>query len=133
MSTQSEIYAGFFGLVHDLLEADKRRSRSCTNQLIAPFDDGRLPSAQEFRPVRCQSLSLEGMDYFDEQPPMNERIILMLGANRPVFLIAAILHHTRVPSKDGTEYLMNCRFIGRLSAEKSASASLANDESAPRG
>jgi hypothetical protein len=115
--TQSEIYAGFFGLVHELLESDKRRSQSCTNHLIAPFYEGCLPIAQDFRQVRCQSLSLEGVDYFDDLPPTTERIILLLGAKRPIFLTASILKHARVPAKYGAEYLINCRFTSRISSD----------------
>jgi hypothetical protein len=124
MPIQSDLDAGFYSLVHEVLEAerqrdarerrgDNRRTYDCV-QLIAPYRKGRLPSAAEFRHVRCQDLSLGGMSYFDAQPPQYAELMVLLGPAPFTYLTAVVAHHSPVLNGDHAEYLIGCRFTGRL-------------------
>jgi hypothetical protein len=127
MPIQSDVDAGFYSLVHDVLEAERnrnakerrgedRRSFDCI-QLIAPYRKGRLPSAAEFRHVRCQDLSPGGMAYYDAQPPKFQELLVLLGPAPFIYLTAAVAHHSPVLNGDHAEYLIGCRFTGRLITE----------------
>jgi hypothetical protein len=127
MPIQSDVDAGFYSLVHEVLEAersrsakerrgDNRRSYDCI-QLIAPYRKARLPSAAEFRHVRCQDLSPGGMAYYDAQPPQHKELLVLLGPAPFIYLTAVIAHHAPVLNGDRAEYLIGCRFTGRLVTE----------------
>ncbi len=124
MAIQSVADAGFFSLVHEVLEAEKqpatddrrgghRESFDCI-QLIAPYHAGRLPSAAEFHHVRCQDLSPSGMSYVDNQPPSHNQLLILLGPAPFIFLTAEVAHQVPVVNGDRTEHLIGCRFTGRL-------------------
>jgi len=123
MATQAELDAGFYILVQDVLkatvdrEAEERRAlRESFDgpHFIAPYHEGRAPDLNNIREVRCQDLSLEGISYFDTQPPAHERFLLRLGSNPVVCLIGEVEHHTEVAGHDGPEFLVCCRFTGRV-------------------
>jgi hypothetical protein len=124
MPMQSASDAGFFSLVHEVLEAEKNRSVAdrrdgdrqayhCV-QLIAPYHAGRLPAAAEFRHVQCQDLSPGGMSYFDHQPPEHSQLLVLLGTPPFTILTAEVAHQQPVTVDGRTECLIGCRFIGRL-------------------
>jgi hypothetical protein len=124
MAMQSATDAGFFSLVHEVLAAEKQRSSDdrrneqrhwydCV-QLIAPYTPGRLPAAAEFRHVRCQDLSPGGMSYYDVQLPENPGLLVLLGPSPFIFLTAEVTHHENVQDGDRKEYLIGCRFTGRI-------------------
>jgi hypothetical protein len=78
MPTRSDLDAGFNAIVHSVLQAstgrgaeERRALRESFDgaQLIAPYDEGQAPNPNDFREVRCQDLSLNGISYFDSQPP----------------------------------------------------------------
>ena len=59
-----------YGLVHELLEAERARevADAATDvasyrrfELIAPLREGGLPAASQFRPVQCVDLSAAGL------------------------------------------------------------------------
>src|SRR5580765_237292 len=112
MATQSENDAGFFTLAHEVLEAAERRisARKPYNgyRLVAPYD-GKMPTADQFRQVRCHDLSGTGISYFDDESPTHSQIVLLSPEKPNELLIAEIVHRTRVPN---LEYLIGCRFIG---------------------
>src|SRR5215475_11941815 len=102
MSTQAVADAGFFSLVHEVLEAERQRADSDRRdgarqpftciQLIASYPEGRLPSAAEFRHVRCQDLSGGGLSYFDHHPPEHARLLVLLGTPPFTVLVAEVAH-----------------------------------------
>jgi hypothetical protein len=132
MEMQSASDAGFFSLVHDVLEAelhhqsdrrdDNRKDYDCV-QLIAPYEAGHLPAASEFRRVRCQDLSPGGMSYVDNQLPNTHSLVVLLGPAPFIFLTAEVAHHTVTQTDSGKEYLIGCRFTGRIKHDSTALAS----------
>ncbi len=126
MAVQSAADAGFYSLVHEVLQAEKdrggenrrgedRRTFDCV-QLIAPYREGRLPDAAEFRQVRCQDLSPGGFSYLDRDPPEHHQVIVALGRAPFIFVTAKVAHHVPVLRGERTEYLIGCRFTGKLEA-----------------
>ena len=132
MAMQSMSDAGFFSLVHEVLEAeqrhqsdrrdDRRQNYDCM-QLIAPYEPGRLPGASEFRRVRCQDLSPGGMSYIDDRLPDRQSLLVLLGPAPFIFLTAEIAHHTVSQTDNVREYLIGCRFTGRIQHDATALAS----------
>lgn len=121
---QSASDAGFFSLVHDVLESEKTRTKTdrrdggrqsfhCV-QLIAPYQNGKLPAASEFRHVRCQDLSAGGMSYYDDRAPEHTQLLVLLGTPPFTILKAEVAHHKQVFVDDQVEYFIGCRFTGRF-------------------
>jgi len=126
MPTRADLDADFYAIVHSVLQASAERAAEERRalresfdgaQLIAPYHEGQLPNPNDFRKVRCQDLSLEGISYFDSQPPAHERFLLRLGSNPVVCLIGEVEHHTEVTGHDEPEYLVCCKFIGRVALD----------------
>ena len=123
MAIQSAVDAGFYSLVHEVLEAEKRRtvksrrnelrqSYECV-QLIAPYRKGRLPVAAEFRHVHCQDFLLAEWPTTTTTCPRIRYCSCCLG-RRHSCISPPRSHHTPVLSDDRAEYLIGCRFTGRL-------------------
>ena len=117
--------AGFFSAVHQMLERNRhdndserrggdRHNYTCL-QLIAPIVNGKLPDQSQFRRVQCLDLSQSGFSYLAAEPPTEEDLIVALGSVPFTFLSAQVLHHKPIQQGDNTEYLVGCRFTGRLS------------------
>jgi hypothetical protein len=123
MAMQSSADAGFFSLVHEVLEAEKLRTDDrryeqrqwydCV-QLIAPYTPEHLPAAADFRRVRCQDLSPGGISYIDAALPENPKLLVLLGPAPFIFLTAEVAHHTELQNGNAKEYLIGCRFTGRI-------------------
>ncbi len=119
--TQSVADAGFFSLVHEVLQADPsaasdrrgedRKAFDCV-QLIAPYEPGRLPSAGEFRHVLCQDLSPGGMSYIDDNPPAYTQLLVLLGPAPFIIVTAEVAHQVPILEGDRTRHLIGCRFTG---------------------
>jgi hypothetical protein len=130
MAMQSASDAGFFSLVHDVLAAETqqqcdrrdelRQNYDCV-QLIAPYEAGHLPAASEFRRVHCQDLSPGGLSYVDNQLPNTKSVLVLLGPAPFIFLTAEVAHHTVAQTDNGKEYLIGCRFTGRIDSTALAS------------
>ena len=124
MAVQSVADAGFFSLVHEVLEAEKKkgpaerrdgsRSQFDCMQLIAPYTEGRMPLASEFRSVRCNDISPGGISYLTPTIPEHRQILVLLGPAPFILLKAEVAHHKPIVSEGRTEYLIGCRFTGRL-------------------
>jgi hypothetical protein len=126
MPMQSASDAGFFSLVHDVLEAEKTRTPEDRRQgnrqafhcvqLIAPYQPGHLPTATEFRHVQCQDISPGGMAYYDDEAPQpKQQLLVMLGVPPFTIVTAEVAHFKQVFLDNRPEYLIGCRFTGRLS------------------
>ncbi len=125
--------AGFYELVHELLEAERirqvkaaptasrdanhrqsaRRSFRCV-QLLAPFHDGRLPSQSEFLPVVCRDLSGGGFSFYSESRIEFRQVIVALGQVPFQFFTAAVINQTRSRTRQGPTFRVGCRFSGRI-------------------
>jgi hypothetical protein len=100
--------------------SERRRARRYsypTTQLIAPYDRGGLPTASQFREVRCQDLSTGGISFHWPTEPDFEDLVIQLGGRRsPVFVTAHIT--SMRPSGEPTgEFLIGCQFTGRVQVE----------------
>ncbi|MBI2823209.1 MAG: PilZ domain-containing protein [Planctomycetia bacterium] len=95
---------------------DERRDRARRPynrvQLIAAcVEGGPAPSQSEFRAVLCRDLSEQGFSYVAESPPETVSLVLALGdPNDGVYYTARVAHCSR----DGAQFLVGCRFTGRL-------------------
>lgn len=106
--------------------ADRRREPrhefDCV-QRIAPYRDGRVPAADEFREVHCRDLSSGGFSFWLPSPPDYSSLVVALGQNGSLsYLSAEIIHTTAVERGDTSVYLVGCRFTGRLHREETPHA-----------
>ena len=112
-----------YGLVHGVLEAERardvaerrdgrRHSYRCI-QSVAPMRAGRLPEASQFRPVRCVDLSAAGLSYLDDESPVASNLIVALGTDNPVWMIAAVVRDEFVAVDGEHLHRVACRFTGR--------------------
>jgi hypothetical protein len=125
--------AGFYELVHELIEAERtrigdspslggreknhrrsnRRPFKCL-QLLAPFRDGRLPSQAEFCPVLCGDLSSGGFSFLVERRVDYQQVIVALGQVPFRFFTATVVNQTRTRTHQQPMIRVGCRFSGRL-------------------
>jgi hypothetical protein len=125
--------AGFYELVHELIEAERLRSGDSSSpkskkrnhrssdrrpfeclQLLAPFCDGRLPSQAEFRPVLCRDLSSGGFSFLVEKRVDFEQVIVALGPVPFKFFTAAVVNQTSIRKHQRQMIRVGCRFSGRV-------------------
>jgi len=84
-------------------------------QSIAPYVDGRVPTAEEFRDVRCRDLNSGGLSFWLPAPPDFSSLVVALGRDDTVkYLLGEVSHTATVQVGDKTVYLVGCRFTGRL-------------------
>ncbi|HEY2762382.1 MAG TPA: hypothetical protein VGI75_16600 [Pirellulales bacterium] len=124
MPAQSEVDAGFYALVQEMLDAERKSYRGDrrlqTRQLfecqllIAPYVDSRMPTGPEFHVVQCRNLSVSGMSYFADEPPEHPRLLVLLGAAPFTVVIAEVVHQTLPTNSFNGKHLIGCRFNGRL-------------------
>ena len=103
----------------DELSSDERRgcdrhSYPCI-QLLAPYDDERLPGPGQFRQVRCLDLSPGGFSFTSYRPPESDWVIVALGTIPFIFIVAEIRHKNPIRTDEGQEFSVGCRFVKRLS------------------
>ncbi len=112
-----------YGLVHELLEAERAREVADRRdgrrhpyrrfELIAPLREGGLPAASQFRPVQCVNLSAAGLLYLDHEPPATPRLVVALGTDNPIWLIAEVVREEIAVVNRQRVHRIACRFIGR--------------------
>ena len=64
-----------------------------------------MPTAADFRTVRCHDLSLGGISYFDDQPPTHTRLLVAMGSVHFRFYVVEAM---RDAAADGNKYLIGC-------------------------
>jgi hypothetical protein len=117
--------SSFYKQVHRLIaarlsEANDRRGKQrrgyrCLQRLAPCFGD-QMPSLSQFCEVECQDLSAGGFSYLAAEPPECETLAVELGkAPVLIYVTARIIHISEVWSGSETNYLIGCRFTGRLS------------------
>ena len=127
MANQQVHDASFFELVHNYVrdmtpatpEGAERRIRQRrsypTVQMVAPYQEGRLPSREMFRQVACYDLSTGGMAYYAKTPPATDRIVVALASQaETLYLTAAVCHSRPVEPSGSSRFLVGCRFLGRV-------------------
>jgi diguanylate cyclase (GGDEF)-like protein len=86
-----------------------------TNQFVAPYVEGRLPTRETFVQVRCHDISSGGFSFLLSQPPEFETFVVALGMPPNVtYLTGRVMHSTPAPADDNSMFLVGCRFTGRV-------------------
>ena len=125
MAAQSKTDAGFYALVQEMLDAERKAYRGdrrgqtrqpfASELLIAPYSNARMPTGPEFRKVQCQNLSASGMSFIDDEVPKQPNLLVLLGPAPFTIVIAEVVHHTPATTPGvGSRFLIGCRFNGRL-------------------
>jgi hypothetical protein len=84
-------------------------------QYVAPCHDGVLPLADSFEQVRCNDLSSGGVSFLSARAPDYQSVVVSVGtAPHLIFILAQVQHQHVVPTEEGQQYLVGCRFIERL-------------------
>jgi hypothetical protein len=92
----------------------ERRSYRCI-QRLAPCTGDQVPAMSEFREVVCQDLSAGGFSYLCSTPPEADTLAVELGkAPVLIYVTACVVHVSEVRSGGERQFLVGCRFTGRL-------------------
>ena len=113
----------FFSLVHNVLQATKEdsverrggsRHKYLCPQLIAPYREGRLPRADEFRRVMCYDLSGRGFSFLSDDSPGCEYLVVALGKSPYMFVSTQVMHESQKCAEHGGQMIIGCRFLSRI-------------------
>ena len=95
-------------------------------QMIAPFTDGQIPTADMFRKVLCNDISSGGISFVLPSPPEYDAIVVALGDGANVtFVSAKVARCHKMPDSDPPAYLVGCKFTGRVKFDANAAAAQA--------
>ncbi len=90
---------------------------------LAPYDQGGLPTAVQFREVRCQDLSTSGIAFHWPTPPDFDDVVIQLGKPSAPIYVTGRITSVRADADHPGELLVGCQFTGRVQIGK-------NDEKA---
>jgi diguanylate cyclase (GGDEF)-like protein len=86
-----------------------------TQQLVAPYIDGRMPSPTMFRTVQCFDISSSGFSYLLDEPAAHQALIVALGVPPDITYLTARVEHSTMKQEHPTPlFLIGCRFTGRV-------------------
>jgi PAS domain S-box-containing protein len=109
--------AGRAGQLAPLTPAERRRHprRSFPyKQRIAAVVDGKLPDRQTFVDVQCRDVAASGFSFLSPTPPASDTLVVALGIPPSVtYLVAQVVHVTRVQKHGELKYLIGCTYVGR--------------------
>ncbi len=124
--------ATFFTLVHDVLAVERQRELQCRRegqrspyqclQLIAPLHCDLMPAPSQFARVQCVDLSPGGLAYLSDEPPATEQIVVALGTEPVLLLIARVTRHERIFRNGRSKFRVACHFTGRFRPAEPAPA-----------
>jgi hypothetical protein len=84
-------------------------------QQAAPMVGGQMPSADKFKPIRCQDLSVGGIAVVMDAPPDFEHLVFALGVPPAVnHVTARVVRTERIERKGRTRYVVGCKFLRRV-------------------
>jgi len=97
----------------------ERRSRTRSPypyvQMMAPITGDNLPPAKEFHEIQCREISSHGFSFTAAHPPAHETIVVAFGvAPSLIYLSASIQHMTRSTIDGKKQFLIGCRYLGRV-------------------
>ncbi|MHC4176720.1 MAG: hypothetical protein ACYSWU_04395 [Planctomycetota bacterium] len=76
--------------------------------------DGTLPDRQTFTDVQCRDIAASGFSFLSPTPPASDTLVVALGAPPKVtYLVAQIVHVTRVEKRGQRKYVIGCHYVGR--------------------
>lgn len=125
MALKEDKDAGFFGMIHELVEQQPTGKERRTEdrlpfeciQLLAPFDQKTPPQAADFRTVHCNDLSPKGFSFYSPRRPDYKYVIVALGKVPFSFFSAEVVRCQKADDSVDDKYLIGCRFTGRLTNE----------------
>jgi PAS domain S-box-containing protein len=83
-------------------------------QRIAAVLDGRLPDRQTFVDVQCKDIAASGFSFLSPKPPASDTLVVALGVPpRVTYLVAQVVHVTRVEKRGQRKFLIGCAYVGR--------------------
>ena len=86
-----------------------------TQQRVAPYIDGRMPTPAMFQAVQCFDISSSGFSYLLDGPAEHQALIVALGVPPDItYLTARVEHSTMKQEQPSPLYLIGCRFTGRI-------------------
>jgi len=97
-------------------EDRRRRNRRSYpyRQYIAPIIRNRLPAKTQFATVCCNDISAGGFSYLAGEPPASNRLLVGLGEPPDLtYVVAEVVHVTRVTRGEKQTYTVGCRYTGR--------------------
>lgn len=83
-------------------------------QMIAPCDDGEMPSKSEFRRVVCHDISTGGFSFFWPDSPQFTKVVAALGTASALTYLNANVIHAKPTSQFKGGYLVGCQFVDRI-------------------
>lgn len=109
--------------VEDIIQqtSDKRSSRRFafpTVQLISPYNTNMHPEESTFQRTCCHDLSIGGISFIWPRYPTFSFVLLMLKTAAEPILVKACVVHVREMNEEPVEYLVGCRFEGRVEGEE---------------
>lgn len=103
-------------------QREKRKSNRLAfrrTQRIAPYESGPLPADDAFYIVPFSDISRGGFSYLAERPPEYRSLVVAMEIHEQVVLMhARVMNHR----KKGQQYVIGCRFEGRIEAQTDKSS-----------
>jgi PAS domain S-box-containing protein len=108
------------------VEHDRRaRSRRAYPyiQRIAPMRGTAMPDETQFSEWMCHDISSRGFSFLAPSQPDYHKIVVAFGSPPAlVYLTAEVRHATRREQNGRTQYIVGCRYTGRVSKKERAKA-----------
>lgn len=100
---------------HVLIERRRHPRRSFPyKQRIAAVVNGKLPDRQTFVDVQCKDIAASGFSFLSPMPPASDTLVVALGVPpRATYLVAQVVHVTRVEKRGERKFLIGCAYVGR--------------------
>jgi PAS domain S-box-containing protein len=107
------------GIEHD------RRARARKSypylQRIAPMRGSTMPDDSQFNEWMCYDISSRGFSFLAPNQPDYHKIVVAFGAPPSlVYLTAEVRHATRYEQNGRTQYIVGCRYTGRVTKKERA-------------
>ena len=84
-------------------------------QLVAPIYGNAPPAPEAFQEVKCHDISSRGFAFLTGSKPDFDKVVVAFGtAPTVVHLTAEIRHATLKPDKHPAQYVVGCRYTGRV-------------------
>jgi len=80
------------------------------NQSFAPVVNGKMPSREMFRPMRCRDISLGGISFYWPREPEFTEIVIELGTTDDKRYVRAKVLGCIVADPQLPEYIVRCKF-----------------------
>ena len=84
-------------------------------QLVAPIYGNRPPASNAFKEMKCHDISSRGFSFIMPSKPDFDKLVVAFGTPPTVvYLTAEIRHATLKPGTNPRQYIVGCRYTGRV-------------------